>query len=57
MLLVPVLFPRLRVGLAVPGYLGATEGQAQRVEYGAGRTQRNTDVQRDELGTEETNKT
>uniref|UniRef100_A0A2M4DJS2 Putative secreted protein n=1 Tax=Anopheles darlingi TaxID=43151 RepID=A0A2M4DJS2_ANODA len=48
MLLVSVLFPRLRVGLAVPGDLGATEGQAERVEHGAGTTQRDTNVQRDE---------
>lgn len=48
MLLVPVLLPWLRVGLAVPGDFGATEGKTQRVEHGSCRAQRDTHVQRDQ---------
>lgn len=49
MLLVPVLLPRLGVVLAAPGHFGASDGQPSGVEDGGGRSQTDTDVQRDQL--------
>lgn len=49
MLLVSVLFPWLRVALAVPADFGATDGQTRRVENGSNGTQTNAHVQWDKL--------